>query len=183
MFILDHSSLLLAAPRNVFTAVGLPLVVGMYSGSYTAKAARGKWYNSLRFPPGRIYDRIFPFAWGGLYLAMGYASHLAAQAYDTSFTPEHLHDASVGIALYYGQLALNCLWSPLFFVQKHTTLALLDSTLLTATTIWMTRVLHGPTNGKATYFLLPYCAWLSYATYLNAGVVFLNKDRYLPKED
>lgn len=25
-------------------------------------------YQSLRFPPGRIYDRIFPFAWGGLYL-------------------------------------------------------------------------------------------------------------------
>lgn len=45
MFILDHSSLLLAVPRNVFTAVGLPLVVGMYSGSYTEKAARGKWYN------------------------------------------------------------------------------------------------------------------------------------------
>ena len=45
MFILDHSSLLLAAPRNVFTAIGLPLVVGMYSGSYTPKAANGKWYN------------------------------------------------------------------------------------------------------------------------------------------
>ena len=28
MFILDNSSLLLAVPRNVFTAVGLPLVVG-----------------------------------------------------------------------------------------------------------------------------------------------------------
>ena len=48
------------------------------------------------------------------------------------------HEASVGIALYYGQLALNCIWTPLFFVKKHTTLALLDSTLLTATTIWMT---------------------------------------------
>lgn len=44
MFILDHSSLLLFAPRNVFTAVGLPLAIGMYSGSYTAKVTAGRWY-------------------------------------------------------------------------------------------------------------------------------------------
>ncbi|KIP10722.1 hypothetical protein PHLGIDRAFT_100874 [Phlebiopsis gigantea 11061_1 CR5-6] len=183
MFILDHSSLLLAAPRNVFTAIGLPLVVGMYSGSYTPKAANGKWYNSLRFPPFRAYNSVFPFAWGGLYIAMGYASHLAVRAYDSAFLPEDLNATSTGIALYYGQLALNVIWSPLFFVKKTPSFALVDATLLTATTMWMTKVLHKPTGGATTYFLLPYCAWLSYALYLNAGVVFLNKDRNVPKDD
>ena len=45
MLILDSTSLLLLAPRNVYTAVGLPLAIGMFSGSHTAKVARGRWYN------------------------------------------------------------------------------------------------------------------------------------------
>jgi len=32
-----------------------------------------------------------------------------------------------------------------------------------------------PTNAKATYFLLPYCVWLCFETYLNAGVWWLNR--------
>lgn len=63
--------------------------------------------------------------------------------------------ASEGIALYYTQLALNVIWSPLFFLRKQvrkltpwrtqanhdfvqTELALFDCTLLTTATIWMT---------------------------------------------
>ena len=49
MYVLDHSSPLLLAPRNVFTAIGLPLAVGLYSGSYTGDAARGQWYKVPRF--------------------------------------------------------------------------------------------------------------------------------------
>jgi len=123
---------------------------------------------------------------------------------------------SLGLILYYTQLGLNFVWSPLFFGQHqvcrlpHCTfirhwltiihlqvgLALVDSVLLTATTCWMTVSLHGnflkngdqthlviqklldrPTDARATYFLLPYCAWLGFATYLNAGTWWLNKNR------
>ncbi|KAI0347247.1 TspO/MBR-related protein [Trametopsis cervina] len=184
MFILDHTSWLLPLPRNVFTAIGLPLAVGMLSGSRTKDVVKGTWYNSLYFPPGRAPGAIFPFAWTGLYIAMGYASHLAVRAYDRPFQmTSELSLASVGIALYYTQLGLNVLWTPLFFVRKQTKLALVDSALLTTLTIWMTKVLHEPTRGKSTWFLLPYCAWLSYATYLNAGIVYLNEGRSLPKDD
>lgn len=37
----------------------------------------------------------------------------------------------------------------------------------------------GPTNGDATLLLLPYCGWLMYATYLNGGIWWLNKDRVI----
>lgn len=38
-------SLLLTVPRNVVTALGLPLALGVLSGLPTAKVVRGPWYN------------------------------------------------------------------------------------------------------------------------------------------
>lgn len=44
--------------------------------------------------------------------------------------------------------------------------------------------LHGPTKGKSTWLLAPYCAWLTFATYLNGGFVWLNrKNQKRPKRD
>ena len=45
MFVINPQSLLLVVPRNVVTAVGLPLAGGFYSGSHTAEVVRGNWYN------------------------------------------------------------------------------------------------------------------------------------------
>lgn len=89
MFIIHPDSVLLIVPRNVVTAVGLPLACGFYSGSYTGAVVRGRWYNvrfpchlttralkltdlqSLHFPPGRPSDaRVFPIVWGTLYTGM-----------------------------------------------------------------------------------------------------------------
>ena len=84
MFFLDPQSVLLVVPRNIVTAVGLPLAGGFFSGSYTGKVVRGKWYNvkssslsffvsraesiqSLVFPPGRPAGNVFPVVWGTLY--------------------------------------------------------------------------------------------------------------------
>lgn len=38
-------NILLTVPRNVVTALGLPLALGMLSGLPTAKVVRGPWYN------------------------------------------------------------------------------------------------------------------------------------------
>lgn len=58
MFALNSSSWLL--PRNIFTTIGLPLAVGLYSGSYTGTVVRGNWYKVcsvyLRIPV--CFDKI-----------------------------------------------------------------------------------------------------------------------------
>lgn len=175
--------LLYSIPRSPVTALGLPLVFGLVSGSMTAKTVKGQWYESLAVPPGRPPRQVFPIVWSTLYLSMGYASYLAVEAYDSSLSPSIRSDLSLGLALYYGQLGLNFVWSSLFFGQKNVGLALVDCAFLTGTTYYMTKTLDGPTNSKTTWFLLPYCAWLTYATYLNAGIWFLNRGRRLSKED
>ncbi|TFK29407.1 TspO/MBR-related protein [Coprinopsis marcescibilis] len=169
-------NILLAIPRNPVTAVGLPLVVGFLSGSPPAsKVANSHWYHDLNAPPGKPPREIFPYVWTLLYLSMGYASHVAVKAFDeAALLPHTRDDLNLGIALYYAQLGLNCVWSPIFFGTRNTGLALVDSVLLTATTCYMTKLLDRPTSGKATYFLLPYCGWLAYATYLNGGVWWFN---------
>ncbi|EAU84847.1 hypothetical protein CC1G_00366 [Coprinopsis cinerea okayama7 len=179
-------NILLAIPRNPVTAVGLPLAIGFLSGSPPAsKVANTHWYHALNAPPASPPREIFPFVWTLLYCAMGYASHVAVKALDKSALIPTRDDLSLGIALYYVQLGLNFVWSPLFFGTHNTGLALVDSVLLTATTWYMTKVLDRPTDGKATYFLLPYCAWLGYATYLNGGVWWLNGPgrKYHGKDD
>ncbi|KAF9534257.1 TspO/MBR-related protein [Crepidotus variabilis] len=168
-------NLLLAIPRNPVTALGLPLALGFLSSSPSSKVANSNWYSNLVAPPGRPAREAFPFVWSLLYLSMGYASHVAVKSLDSAVLPANRDDLHTGIALYYGQLALNCLWSPIFFGTHSPGIALVDSVLLTGTTWYMTKLLDRPTNAKATYFLLPYCAWLGYATYLNAGTWWLNR--------
>ncbi|KAL0070698.1 hypothetical protein AAF712_001919 [Marasmius tenuissimus] len=194
--------ILLSIPRNPVTAVGLPLVLGILSGTRTGSVVRGQWYRNLRVPPGRPPPQVFPIVWSTLYISMGYASHLAVKALDSAVLSTTRSALTLGLALYYAQLSMNFLWSPLFFNAKQVGLALIDCTLLAGTTFYMTvrahwlkitnstnplneqKLLDEPTGSKTTMFLLPYCAWLTLATYLNGGIWWLNRGRRdLSKED
>ncbi|KAF9268044.1 TspO/MBR-related protein [Marasmius fiardii PR-910] len=176
--------ILLSIPRNPVTALGLPLALGILSGSSTKSVVQGQWYKNLRVPPGRPPRQVFPIVWPLLYLSMGYASHLAVKALDNTLSPNARSSLNLGLALYYGQLAFNFIWSPLFFNVKQVGLALVDIALLAGTTFYMTKLLHAPTNSKTSVFLVPYCAWLTFATYLNGGIWWLNRGRLdLSKED
>jgi len=176
-------NILLSIPRHPVTALGLPLALGMLSGLPTAQVVRGPWYNNLFFPPGRPPRQVFPIVWPLLYLSMGYASHLAVKALDTSVSSSSRSALTLGIALYYVQLGMNFIWTPLFFGYKQVGLALIDSIMMAGTTFYATKLLDGPTNSQTTYFLLPYCAWLCFATYLNGGIWWLNRARASEKEE
>ncbi|KAJ3823461.1 TspO/MBR-related protein [Lentinula raphanica] len=156
-------NVLLATLRTPVLAIGFPLAFGVLSGFPTAQVVRGPWYNSLRFPPGRPPKEVFPIVWPLLYIC------------NTSL--------ALGIALYYTQLAMNFAWTPLFFGLKRVGLALIDSVLMTGTTLYAARLLHGPTGSRTTYLLFPYCGWLCFAVYLNAGIWWLNRERTLKKEE
>ncbi|KAF9464483.1 TspO/MBR-related protein [Collybia nuda] len=167
-------SILLAIPRNPVTALGLPLALGSLNAFKTTSFVRADWFQNLTMPPFRPPREIVPFAWSILFLSVGYASHVAVKALDAAVTPATKSRLKLGITLYYAQIGLNLVWSPLFFGTQQPGLALIDSVLYAATTWYMTKVLHSPTKGKTTPFLLPYAAWLSYAAYLNAGIWWLN---------
>ncbi|KAJ7180151.1 TspO/MBR-related protein [Mycena crocata] len=183
---------LLSAARIPVLAVGLPLGLGLLSGYPTAKVVRSDWYKNLRTPPGRPPRQVFPIVWPLLYISMGCASHLAVKTLDSAGSSSVRSDCMLALSLYYAQLTLNLLWTPLFFGAQKTGTALIDSGLMAASTFYMTvsclffvnthvhqqlQKLLATHSSEATYLLLPYCAWLSFATYLNGGIWWLNRDR------
>lgn len=76
--------------------------------------------------------------------------------------------------LFAGQLALNALWTPIFFGRRAFGLALADLfalwNLLLATLVQFYRV-----RPLAGLLLVPYLLWVTFAATLNAGVWWLNR--------
>jgi len=176
-------NLLFDIPRNPVLAVGLPLTLGFLSGSGTKKVINGTWYQSLLFPPGRPPRLAFPIIWTALYIAMGYASYLAVNHHDNAVVSATKETIQTGLKWYYVQLGLNFLWSPIFFNAKSPSAALVDAVALTGSTLYMTKLFHGTTEGATTPFLIPYCAWLGFVLYINGSIWWFNRRRNVPKQD
>jgi benzodiazapine receptor len=175
--------LLLDFARRPITAVGIPLTLGVLSGLPTSGVVKGLWWKTLHKPIAQPPNVTFPIVWPLLYISMGYASHVAAKALDAAASNETTAALDLGLKLYYAQLGMNFAWTPLFFMAKQTGLALTNISVLTGTTYYLTKLLHDATDGATTWYLAPYCAWLTYATYLNGSIWWMNKGRGLVKED
>ena len=68
---------------------------------------------------------------------------------------------------------LNLLWMPLFFVAKRPIEATVDIVALTGVTGYLTYI-WGKVDPVAGWALVPYLGYLGFATYLSAGVGYLN---------
>ena len=71
------------------------------------------------------------------------------------------------------QLLLNFLWSLFFFKMQSPLLALVDIFLLIAAIV-VTIFLFGKVRMLAALLMIPYLAWVCFATYLNLGILRLN---------
>ncbi|MEI7611063.1 MAG: TspO/MBR family protein, partial [Rhodospirillaceae bacterium] len=74
---------------------------------------------------------------------------------------------------YGAQLALNLAWSILFFGLHQIGLAMVDVLLLLAAIVVNVRTFR-PINQTAALLLLPYAAWVFFASLLNLGFLLLN---------
>lgn len=105
---------------------------------------------------------------------MGYAAH---RAWTTGTSPlnstELIRATRHGATVYSAQLALNLIWTPLFFGLKMPVAALVDIVALLATNVYLTN-LWSEIDQVSAFCMLPYLGWLGFATYLCAGVGYLN---------
>lgn len=77
--------------------------------------------------------------------------------------------------------SLNLLWAPLFFVAKRPIEATVEIVALTGTAGYLAYI-WGKVDPVAGWILVPYLGWLGFATYLSAGVGYLNNWDITPKE-
>lgn len=148
-------------------AVVVPLTVGGLSGFATSRGVEA-WYPTLSKPFFNPPAWVFGPTWTLLYIMMGVAAFLV---WRQGLAAE---GTKAALGVFAVQLALNGLWSILFFGLKSPGLAFAEIIVLwlaiAATVYLFRRVLPA-----AGWLLLPYLAWVSFAAVLNGSIWMLNR--------
>jgi tryptophan-rich sensory protein len=140
-----------------FIAAGVGGAASIHAGPFYTQLVRPEWA-----PPSSIFGPV----WTVLYALMGIAAWIVWRAGDS-------RAARLALALFLVQLAINALWSWLFFGWRQGALAFADILLLwvliVATLIAFWRI-----SRPAGALLVPYLLWVSFAAALNYSVWRLN---------
>jgi translocator protein len=148
--------------------VGLCVAVGIISGLLTRRAIPS-WYASLRKPSFNPPNWIFGPVWMTLYVLMGVAAWMAWQQPSSQLR-------TYALAWFLIQLGLNFLWSLIFF-RWHAIAGALGEISILWLAILATMVLFWELHPPAGWLMVPYLAWVSFATMLNLGIFRLNRNR------
>lgn len=141
-------------------------VVGLLGTPFTVNAIP-TWYATLNKPFFSPPNWLFGPVWTLLYFLMGVSFYLIWK--------KGIKRKPVKTALQFFliQLALNGIWTPVFFGLQAPLLG-----LMVIMTMWffilMTMKKFYPLSKLSAYLLIPYLLWVSFATLLNAAIVWLN---------
>jgi len=158
-------------PVALLVSLALALGVAAVSGLATMGTVDG-WYadaaTTLWTPPNVVFGPV----WMVLYTLMAIAAWLIWRSPRTT-------DRHRALALYAGGLALNAGWTPLFFLGYD----FVGPLALWAALVWIvvlgfvvlaTLAAAWRVNKVAAVILVPYWAWLLFATALNASLAVMN---------
>ncbi len=145
------------------------LALSAAAGAVGAVASRdaSDFYGALTKPSWAPPGWLFGPVWTTLYVLMGVAAWLVWRARPA--TPSDRASRRRGLALFVGQLALNALWTWLFFAWRRGALAFGEIVLLLLA-ILVTAWYFARVRPLAAYLLVPYLGWVSFATALTWAV-------------
>jgi tryptophan-rich sensory protein len=139
-----------------------PLVVGGISSIFTMDGLR-VWYRTLDRPDWNPPDWVFGPVWTTLYVMMGIALVQVVR------TDGRRTARRAGIALFAIQLVLNFGWSWIFFTRHD-----LGAAVLEILALWLvivaTIAAFARIRPTAAALLVPYLAWVTFATVLTAEI-------------
>lgn len=135
-------------------------------GGWATAGSVGTWYVTLEKPSFNPPDWVFAPVWSALYLMIAIAGWRAWRRAAGA-------QRSLAFSAYAVQLALNLSWSFVFFGAQRIGAALAVIVALLAA-ILANAFLFWRIERAAGALLLPYAAWVSFATLLNAALWRLN---------
>jgi len=125
------------------------------------------WYASLTKPSFNPPNWVFGPVWTTLYLLVAFALWRVLRL------PPKTAGRSTALVFFFGQLALNAVWSWMFFWAHSPLLGLIDIVpqlvMIVATIVTFARV-----DRIAAWCFVPLLAWVAYASLLNVAVWRLN---------
>jgi translocator protein len=163
-----------ARPWGRIALLTVPAIVllGSLSGYVSNSGYGNAWFDQLEkpafMPPGWAFGVVWPI----LYASLGVAAAMIH-----ALPPSDAKRKA--LTLFYIQLALNFAWSPVFFAAH-------DMRAAVVIIIMMLAIAAGAAGqffrlrAAAGYLMVPYLAWLVFATTLNTAILNLNPDRNVP---
>jgi benzodiazapine receptor len=150
--------------KPVFAAAAAALAVGIL-GAFVTEL--GPWYYGLRKPEWQPPDWMFGPAWTAIFGLAALSGILAWNGATDAAARRRI------LWLFAGNAFLNILWSALFFRFERPDFALVEVALLWLSILALILVL--PSSSRAaSWLLVPYLAWVTFAAMLNLAVVRLN---------
>jgi benzodiazapine receptor len=134
-----------------------------------ASNTNSNWYKSLNQSPLTPPSLVFPIAWTILYAL------IITSAGVFFSTASSIRGAlrSDGFFYYCAAWVLNLSWSQIFFRFQRPDLSFAVILGMLAFITLNIRAFY-PVSRVAAYLLVPYLVWVSFATYLNGYIVFMN---------
>jgi len=153
---------------RILLCVAICLAVG-YLSSFVTQSSITTWYPEIKKPVFNPPNWIFAPVWTLLFILMGISAGMVWNKFETQ---KEL--VKKGMLFFTIQLFLNALWSYLFFVLNNILLALIEIILLWLV-IYETFHIFKQIDKKASYLLIPYLAWVGFATILTGSIFWLNR--------
>ncbi|MEP6845486.1 MAG: TspO/MBR family protein [Panacibacter sp.] len=150
---------------KLFLSLALTLTVGFAASLVTSKSS-GTWYTALHKPFFNPPKWLFAPVWSVLYVLMAISFYLVWKQVETA-------KRNVALFVFVLQLALNGIWSFIFFNMREMGWALVDITILWVMII-VTMNLFAPSSKLAAWLMYPYLLWVTFATLLNFSIWELN---------
>ena len=126
------------------------------------------WYYALRKPSWQPPDWLFGPAWTVILGLAAWAFVLSWRAADAESGQVFL------IVLYAVNGVLHFAWSPMFFAARRPDWALIEVPFLWASVLALVVFLRDYSE-FASWLIVPYLAWVSFAAILNWKIVQLNR--------
>lgn len=151
--------------RKLLAALLLPFLAGLI-GNLATSSNINSWYAYLEKPLLNPPNWLFGPVWTLLYILIGTALYV--------IWAKQTKNSKKNAFIWFGiQLTLNTLWSIVFFglhapwAAVGVIAALIIAIVATVRYFW-------PISRTAAYLLVPYLAWVSFATYLNVAIALHN---------
>lgn len=145
----------------IISAEAAGAVSALLAGSFS------DFFDKYKEPPLLPPGWLFPVVWTILYAVMGYSAYLIHNsAADTDKRKNAL-------TIYWAQLALNFMWSIIFFRFEALWLAFVVIMALWIMIIAMISSFR-KISPLAAYINIPYFIWVTFAAYLNLATAIIN---------
>lgn len=150
-------------PRPWLTLAIFLVVVIAVGGLIGTQSVPGAWYEGLNKPPFNPPNWIFGPVWFTLYVMIAIAGWRIWM----------IDPASTTMKLWFGQMALNWAWSPIWFIGQMLwpAFAVIFGILALIVAFIFSARKH---DAIAAWLFVPYLAWVAFASLLNLSIALLN---------